>query len=196
MMSDAPTLAPLIGGVGLLERAVGYLLRSLQVATPAALSNSTPCRDWDVRALLCHVNDSLTALIEAADCGRLDLDVSTGDENTAWDVVTTTRNRASRALGAWTNTDRPLVSVNELPLTSPIVVGAGALELAVHGWDLARGCGCDGPIPPRLATDLLSLSAVLVTDQDRPARFSAPVKVPATACPSDRLVAFLGRDPR
>src|SRR5215207_8110277 len=60
MMYDAPTLTPLVEGVGLLERAIGYLLGSLRLVTPAVVSNATPCRDWDVRALLCHVNDSLT----------------------------------------------------------------------------------------------------------------------------------------
>src|SRR2546423_1757756 len=38
-----PRLAPLIGGVALLERAVGYLLDSLFMVTPAAIGNPTPC---------------------------------------------------------------------------------------------------------------------------------------------------------
>lgn len=193
-MYDAPTLTPLVEGVGLLERAIGYLLGSLRLVTPAVVSNATPCRDWDVRALLCHVNDSLTALIDAAEHGRIDLSAS--DETPSRDVVDLTRNRASHALGAWASAELSVVSVHRLPLTSPIVVATGALELAVHAWDLAQGCGGGRPIPPSLASELLSLSTVLVTPRDRPVRFAAPVRMPRSASPGDRLVAFLGRDPR
>ncbi|WP_208325832.1 hypothetical protein [Amycolatopsis arida] len=51
------------------------------------------------------------------------------------------------------------------------------------------------PVPPRLAEELLVLCPHLVTAADRPAPFAAPVAVPATADPGDRLVAFLGRHP-
>jgi uncharacterized protein (TIGR03086 family) len=76
------------------------------------------------------------------------------------------------------------------------VTSVGAVEIAVHGWDVAQACGHPRPIPPQLAKELLRLAPLLVTDADRPGRFAAPVAVPAHASPGDRLVAFLGRDPQ
>jgi uncharacterized protein (TIGR03086 family) len=196
MLDEHPTAA-MIEGVGLLERAINYTRGSLQLVTPEALSRPTPCRGWDLRALVRHMNDSLAALHEAVDIGRVELDRAGDDLDAAIDPVATLRDRACRMLGAWTNArNHGVVAVAGHPLTSGIVTGTGAVEIAVHGWDVARACGRHRPIPAPLAEELLLLSRVLVTEADRPVRFAAPVHVPAAASPSDRLVAFLGRDPR
>jgi hypothetical protein len=59
-----------------------------------------------------------------------------------------------------------------------------------------RPGGRGQPIPPVLATDLLVIAAVLVPGTGRHPLFAAPVTVAATASPSDRLTAFLGRTPQ
>ena len=76
------------------------------------------------------------------------------------------------------------------------MAAAGAVEVAVHGWDISRACGQRQPIPRVLATDLLVIAPVLVPGTGRHPLFAAPVTVAATATPSDRLAAFLGRTPR
>lgn len=238
MARDVAT-APLIGGLGLLERAVGYTLGSLRLVTPAAMSWATPCRDWDLDALLHHMVDSFAALQEAADVGHIDLaphghghGYDSGDPaghpawhpagdhagHPAWhpacdpagdpagDAVRTLRNRACNLLGAWTGaSDRAWVSVGGCPLSAGVVSATGALEIAVHGWDVARACGYPRPIPRPLAEELLPLAVLLVTDADRPGRFAAPFlharptharpTRARPAPPEHRLLAFLGRDP-
>ncbi|MCW2638335.1 MAG: hypothetical protein JWP76_641 [Dactylosporangium sp.] len=195
-MTDKRATAALTGGIALLERAINYTLGSLHIVTPEALSHPTPCRDWDLRALLDHMNDSLLALTEAVDIGHVDLDVSADASDSTVDPVASLRNRASQLLGAWTAADRRhLVSIGGSPLTTDIVTSAGAVEVAVHGWDVARACGWHRPIPPSLADEMLGLSPLFITDADRPTRFAAPVDVPPLAGPGDRLVAFLGRHP-
>lgn len=184
--------AALAEAVSLLERAVAYTRGSLAMVSPAALTNATPCAAWDLRALLAHMYDSLAALAEAADLGRVDLDVDPADPA---DLVVALRGRACRLLGAWTATGGEAVRVDGHPIAAPLVAGAGALEVAVHGWDVAWACGRPRPIPVPLASQLLALSAMLVTGDDRPARFAPPLRVPASAGPSDRLLAFLGRQP-
>jgi uncharacterized protein (TIGR03086 family) len=196
-MTDERATAPLTGGVALLERAINYTLGSLRLVTPEALSRPTPCRLWDLRALLGHMNDSLRALFEAVDTGRIDLDVLLDGTDPAVDPVVTLRTRACRLLGAWADVDdRGLISIAGSSLTRSIVTSAGAVEIAVHGWDVARACGRDRTIPAPLAEEMLELSPLFATDADRPARFAAPVVVPPLAAPGDRLVAFLGRSPR
>lgn len=174
--------------VALLERAVTYTLGCLHAVTPDVLPSPTPCHEWDLRTLLWHLSDSLTALREAADDGHVDLEPMAVEQG---DPVAATRDHARQLLGAWTAQDgRPEVSIGGCPMTTDIVARAGALEVAVHGWDIARACGEVRPIPRALADELYPLALLLVSDADRPARFAAPVE-PET--PADRLLAYLGR---
>ncbi len=192
-MVGEPATAPLVGGIALLERALGYTYGSLQLITPEAMTRSTPCRDWDLRALLAHMNDSLAALHEAADIGVVDVaDVDFGDPRQ--DPVATLRNRGCAMLGDWTHvTGRQPVSVSGRQVTAPVVATTGAVEITVHGWDVAQACGSPRPIPTALAEELLPLASLLVTDADRPATFASEVIVSPASAPDVRLLAFLGR---
>jgi uncharacterized protein (TIGR03086 family) len=182
-----------VGGIALLERAVNYLLGNLLLVTPDALARPTPCMGWDLRALLTHLDDSLGALTEAVEAGAVGLDTAgppaTGEPSTV-------RAAATHLLGALAGArHRVEVSVGGRPLTTAIVTSTGAVEVAVHGWDVAQACGADRPIPRALADELLDLCTLLVTDLDRPARFAAAVAVSPHADSGDRLLAFLGRKP-
>src|SRR5689334_6315598 len=106
-MVDEPAPAALAGGVALLERAITYTLGCLHLVRPDALTRPTPCREWNLRALLRHLNDSLAALHEAVDVGRVDLEPVTGIDP-AVDPVAALRARAGHLLGAWTATGREL----------------------------------------------------------------------------------------
>jgi uncharacterized protein (TIGR03086 family) len=211
-MSLGGATSVVTGGVALLERAMGYTLGSLLLVTPESMSRATPCDDWDLRALLAHMNESLCTLHEAVAFGHVDLDATSdpgglsadqanphadyGDP--ARDPVATLRNRACAMVGAWANARDPgHIAIADRPLSAGIVAAAGAVEVAVHGWDVARACGRDSPVPSALAGELLDLCQVLVRDADRPTRFAAPIDLSrGLASPSDRLVAYLGRRPR
>jgi uncharacterized protein (TIGR03086 family) len=181
---------------GLLEPAIGYALAVVEGVTPDLLAHPTPCRGWDVRMLLRHASESLAALREGIDGGRIGLDPA--PEEVSGDPVEVFRERAGQLLGAWTGAaGRPaLIAVADRCLTLTLMAGTGALELAVHGWDLSWACGQHEPIPQALATGLLPTSALLVPLAGRYPLFGPPVTVPPTASPSDRLVAYLGRNPR
>lgn len=202
------------GAVALLERAVAYLLGSLHLVPAGTLSAPTPCRGWDLRMLLLHLDDSLLAVHDAAAAQHVGLVGSTAatDDATA-DLAGRVRGRAGRLVGtcteawteAWTGPDFPApggkasvpVEVGGWPLATGLVAAAGAVEAAVHGWDVAAACGRRRVIPPGLAQELLELAPLLVSRADRPARFAAPVELPSgvATAPGDRLVALLGRHP-
>ena len=194
-MNAGPTSAVVTGGVALLERAMSYTLGSLLLVSPEAMTNATPCSDWDLRALLLHMNDSLLTLHEAIAVGHLDIEHDFGDP--ALDPVASLRNRACQMIGAWANARAPGdISIADRALPPGIVAAAGAVEVTVHGWDVAQACGQDRPVPYVLAAELLDLCPLFVRDADRATRFAPRLDLSLAAdSPSDRLVAFLGRRP-
>ena len=177
---------------GLLERAIDYTLGCLLLADERQLARRTPCRDWDLRTLLAHLNDSLAALLEAAGSGSVPMRASEVDSAEVTDPVGCARERASTLLGAGMPAT---VWVADAAMPAGLVSGTGAVELAVHGWDVASACGYSRPIPGELAERMLRLTPVVVTGADRPERFAPPVPLPRGAPPGDRLIAFLGRHP-
>jgi uncharacterized protein (TIGR03086 family) len=182
--------------VGLLERAIGYCLGSVAAVTPQLLAHPTPCLGWDVRILLRHVNDSLAVLGEGVGAAGVGHVSAPGEVKDPADVVAAFRDGACRVLGDWTTAGPRdhVVPVADRALLASTIAVTGAIEIAVHGWDVSRACGSHRPIPPALALDLLKISRLVVTDATRYPQFAAPVAVSPLADPSDRLVAYLGRN--
>jgi uncharacterized protein (TIGR03086 family) len=181
--------------VDLLEQAIGYTLGTLRYATDRDLSRPSPCGDWDLRALLAHLVDSVTALEEAAETGDVSLSAAPSPPRDVPDEpVAELRSRALALLGAWGECD-DLVTISGLTVPAEVVASAGAVEVAVHGWDVAQACGHPQPIPASLGRALLAVVPLLVCAADRPERFAAPYRASVFTSPGDRLVAYLGRRP-
>ncbi|ACU72551.1 hypothetical protein Caci_3649 [Catenulispora acidiphila DSM 44928] len=89
-----------------------------------------------------------------------------------------------------------LVLVGGRPLTCDTVAAIGAVEIAVHSWDIARACGRILPLPDAPAAELLELSSLIVDGAGRRGLFASAVTAPPQAGPGDRLIALLGRAPR
>ena len=197
MTPPAPTAWP-AEGARLLEPSISYALGVALAVTPELLSRPTPCGEWDLRKLLRHACESLAAFGEGIETGRVGLDPAAEDRALAANPARVFRDRAGQLLDAWTGPGhqrRQVVEIAGCPLAASVMAAAAALEVAVHGWDISRACGQRQPIPRALAINLLALAPVLVPRTGRHPLFAAPVTVPATAGPNDRLAAFLGRSP-
>ena len=195
-----PVVLPATAGEGfaLLERAMGYTLGSLVLAGPTPMTARTPCARWDLGRLLRHMDESLRTLHEAIAAGHLDLsagapaDADYGDP--VADPVGALRNRACRMMGAWADPRGPTaVTIGDAGLPTGILAVAGAVEVAVHGWDVAQACGADRPIPSSLAAALLGPAHLFVDEGDRPHRFGPAVAVRRPAGPAEQLLGHLGR---
>lgn len=184
-------------GPALLERSVGYTRGSLRLVTSWAGTARTPCAGWDLLTLLRHLDDSVAALTDAAVVGYVDLRPVAGCPGRRPDargVADLVRDRVSGLLAGWAHRPDPrAVSIEDRSLDSDLLAAAGALEIGVHGWDVAAACGQPRPLPEALARDLLTVLPALVDPSDRPARFAEPVDVPADADAGTRLLAALGR---
>jgi uncharacterized protein (TIGR03086 family) len=186
------------GAITLLAGAISYTLGACVQVAPGEMTLPTPCVGWDLEALLAHLAASMADLESALRIGHLDLDTPDGPatpDSDGDDPVELLRDRAANLLFACYAHHGPdrFVVVGGLPLPAGIVACTGAVEIAVHGWDVCAARGRGGPIPPALATRMLRLSSLLVTGRE--GLFGTPVQVPAQASPGDRLVAYLGRMP-
>ncbi|MYT04875.1 MULTISPECIES: TIGR03086 family metal-binding protein [Streptomyces] len=170
----------------LLERSLAYALGSVAGAQRVGLGTGTPCPEWDLGELLEHLDDSLDALYEGLSGARIGLLPHA-------DRVCGFRTRACAVLGAWAAGPPEEVLVGERPLDVRVMAAVGAVEIAVHGWDVARSCGRPRPVPEGLAVELLSVARCVVGEEDRGVRFGAPVAAPSGAPAGTRLLAFLGR---
>lgn len=185
-------------GTGLLERAITYAARSVLDVTPALLPRPTPCRDWNLDMLLRHASESLAALHEGTVARHIALIAAAPDRTAAADPAQTFRDRAGRLLAAQATGDghcRQALGIGDLPLPAIAMECVGAIEIAVHGWDVSRACGQHRPIPDPLAASLLAIAPLLIPETGRHPLFSPPVTPPAHASPGDRLIAYLGREP-
>jgi uncharacterized protein (TIGR03086 family) len=196
-MTPAARATWLAEGARLLEPSISYALGAVPAVTPELLPRPTPCGEWNLWMLLRHACESLAAFGEGIATGRVGLDPADQDEDLAADPARAFRDRACQLLDAWTGPgpQRQVVDIAGCPLAASAMAAAAALEVAVHGWDISRACGQRQPIPRSLAIDLLAIAPVLVPRAGRHPLFAAPVAVAATAGPSDRLAAFLGRSP-
>ena len=189
-------------GIRLLEPAVRYALTAAAEVTPEFLGRPTPCRGWDLRMLLLHACESLDAIHEGIDAGCVSLYPAARDTDLATqaaDPARAFRDRAGRLLDGCASTGRAQAGrrpdatrIADRLVTAGAMAGAGALEIAVHGWDISQACGHGQPIPAGLAAGLLALAPVLVPGARYPL-FAAPVSVAPEAGASDQLTAFLGR---
>ncbi|MET9830006.1 TIGR03086 family metal-binding protein [Streptomyces sp. NPDC006385] len=170
----------------LLERSLGYALGSVAGVGAGGLGRGTPCAEWDLGELLGHLDDSLDALYEGLTGGRIGL-FPRADRACGF------RARACAVLGAWVSGPPESARVGERPLDVRVMAAVGAVEIAVHGWDVAQACGRPRPLPDALAAELLPVARCVVGEPDRGVRFGAPVAVPERAGPAERLLAFLGR---
>ena len=179
--------------VAVLDSAVTWTHSCLQLARTSSLSLRTPCSEWDLGQLLAHMDESLVAFAEAAELGQVSLEPPpvSPDPNQLVDRIV---NRACRTRAAWQQrlTSAP-IGVGDLALGRDTTALVGAMEIAVHGWDVARATGQDHRLPEDLAVRLYGVALAVVTPGERGRRFAPAVHVPASAPASTRLLAHLGR---
>jgi len=186
------------GATGLLAGAISYALGVCTLVEPGDMALPTPCPGWDLGTLLVHLSDSIADLETAVRTGHLDLERPGNPP--AWppagNPVDVLRDRAAALLSVSYCYAGPeqFVAVGGLPVPAGLVVCTGAVEIAVHGWDVSSALGARAPIPAGLATRMLRLCPLLVAGRE--GLFAAPVEVPAQASPGDQLLGYLGRQSR
>ncbi len=150
-----------------------------------ALRLPTPCDDWDTTAVVLHLVDVAAALEGLVDTGELVMPPREAEEPT--DPVDTFHEALAhlrRTVTSASSSERATAAMQ-----------AGAIELTLHAWDIGVARDSGHRIPAHLADEVLDLATSLVTADARGTNFAAPLAAPLDAPASDRLTAFLGRQP-
>ncbi len=188
----------------LFARAVRTATATISWVTPDQLGLPTPCRAFDVAALLDHL---VLVAPRIASLGRGTPDYTAVDGGTAgWgvsDIAAAWNHDITDAVAAW---DDPESLTRTLTLPWATMPGDGVLrmylsELLVHTWDLARATDQlpiwdDDAVAAALTFMEMALPADTRGDaEDAEVPFAPVVPTAADAAPIDRLVAWCGRNP-
>jgi uncharacterized protein (TIGR03086 family) len=90
--------------------------------------------------------------------------------------------------------DRPhQTPLGEMP--GAVLGGFTALDILVHGWDLARATGQEPAMDEVAAAAMLAFAREAVTDDTRAPLIGPELPARDDASVTDRLVAYMGRTP-
>jgi uncharacterized protein (TIGR03086 family) len=177
-------------------RALGATGRIVDGVAADRWHATTPCADWDARALVNHLVAGNLWAAELAAGGtiegvgsRLDGDLLGDDPAAAYTASASAAAAAFRRPGAL---EAPC-AVSYGPVPGSVYAGHRFLDVLVHGWDLAAATAQDYALDP----DLLEACQQIIEpqlDAFRGAGALAPqVAAPADANAQTRFLAMLGR---
>ncbi|MCW2674548.1 MAG: hypothetical protein JWP14_3137 [Frankiales bacterium] len=154
-------------------------------------SATTPCEEWDARALAAHVVDTHHRVLSRLDGSEPAALGPDDDPRAAWPPVRAELEKALRDAG-----DQQVDSWGSQAPFAQVVDTLLCADTLLHTWDLARATGQDETL------DLTSVSkahAFLTPMGDlmrRPGGFGPAVMLEDAASAQAQLLAFAGRDPR
>ncbi len=169
---------------------------------PTHYGLSTPCSEWTVRDVANHLLATLElgrALLSdempAVQAGPGEVPV---EDLVGTDLVGAYRIGATALVTATTSESVGRLHgtpFGEMPGAG--LAGFAALDVLVHGWDLAKAIGHDTTIDPALADPMLAFAQQAIGDDMgmRAPRIGPAIEVPDGADSTSRLVAYLGREP-
>lgn len=161
--------------------------------------NTTPCVDWNVRALVNHlVYEQLwaTPMMDGAtveDVGdRFDGDLLGSDPISAWKIAAAESAAAVSAPGAQERT----INTSMGPSPATQYLGEMTCDLIVHRWDLGQAIDREERFTDDEVAQVGALVAAISPMQSQleaAGIFGPPVEVPRNADAQTRVLAALGR---
>lgn len=157
-------------------------------------SNPSPCDEWDARGVVEHI--VLMHGVMLRPLGReLSAASSTADDPHA--AFRSARADVEAALAdpavATRDVETPMGTMTFAQHVDAVISG----DMVLHSWDLARATGQDEAMPPdeveRIWDELSKIPEHILR---RPGVLGPRVDVPDDAPLQDKLLGFLGRDPR
>ncbi|QDQ98118.1 TIGR03086 family metal-binding protein [Tomitella fengzijianii] len=179
-------------------RGLHFFTDAVEAVGPDRWQQPSPCEGWRALDVLGHMGGVVrfgTALLRGEEPGwsipDRPGDIVEGNPHAWWTAL------AGPARGAIEGVD--LDAVMDSP-RGPRSVREGlsfpAVDLFVHGWDLVHSVGREAEIPADVAAFSYKLSEPMPEEVLRgPGVFGPEVQVPDGATATQKLVAWMGRDP-
>ena len=183
----------------LLEGADRRLVALAAVVGGDALDLPSPCSDWNVRSLLSHTVASIDAFAAAVDggSGPTQQELFSGADILGLDPLAVVERSVARSQRAWasiTDWQQPVATVlGEMPASQAI--GIITYSTLVHSWDLAVAVGRSVEFDQAEAELAEAVGMQLVPALRQQELFGAQVQTATGATPTQRVVAFSGRNP-
>jgi uncharacterized protein (TIGR03086 family) len=180
--------------VDLLDSVLSKTTRIIALAEDSPADAPTPCPGYDVGGLIEHMVSMAAAFANAAELPADGSPLAAREGLSASDSFAES---AARAVAAFRHgaADRTLRLQGELPGSA--VLGMMLMEYIAHGWDLATATGHPVDFSEAEALTALDAGRAMMKPEYRgPESFEAEVTVPDDAPAVDRLLGFLGREPR
>ncbi|GAA1620496.1 hypothetical protein GCM10009789_87610 [Kribbella sancticallisti] len=184
-----------VDGLGALVDATTFAALAVgSLGDEVNLEQATPCGEWNIGMLLEHLGDSVAAIEEGFCIGKVGLAaVPLVDPRPS--TLALRIERLHLIARHPDNVGRETVPIEGAAIVRDHLSAVGALEIAVHAWDVTTAKVQAPDIPPPLATALMTTAIAVVARDDRGIRFGPPVPMSRESRVSDRLLAFLGRQP-
>ena len=185
--------------LALLSRALDQAGTVVSRVRPEQAALPTPCRSWDVRALVNHLVNDVRMFTVVASGGTRDgeeKDLIDDDWSSAYQQT------AASLLAVWQQPgamDRTLrLPFGEVPASWQ--VHQAISDVAVHAWDVAKATGQPTEMDPEVGRVALEWGRENLTPEFRGDEasgkvFGPEVPVPDDAPLYDRLAGFFGRHP-
>ena len=182
---------------GLIEKASRSTAEVIRGVKPAHFSRPTPCSELDVKALANHMAAfygmaALAGARQPMPAGGPPADM-VGES-----PASTMAPMLQQAVAAWQKPSayEGMAQFGPLELPAQFAGSVVLFEIAVHGWDLAKGSGQQIKFDDDVVRGLEQVSQMIVTDDARNrGTFAAAVNVDGSAPLLDRVLAHTGRDP-
>jgi uncharacterized protein (TIGR03086 family) len=177
----------MMDSVSLFERAGVGAAAMAATVTPTQRSLPTPCSEWDVAALVAHMQAGTGYLL-----GALGLDRGPGAGNDYLAAV----DECVRVLRAPGALDRRCMSPAGFEWSVTEAAAGTAMDQLVHTWDLAVAIGGDRNLDPEVVDEVVARFLPHMPDIGREAGIVGPEVLVAPGAPTqDRLLGAMGRRP-
>jgi uncharacterized protein (TIGR03086 family) len=189
-----------VEGIELLTRAHSYLREVVAAVPEGAWASPTPCSEWTVRQVLNHARLDQQAYGAAiTGVGRPESDAFQPADALDADAQGALEKVLREVADAYAQlpADAAEVATPLGPLPLRLAAAAGAMDAAVHAWDIAVATGQDAPLEEELAEGIWAAAERLADHlRDSFGVFAAAREVPEGCGRAETLLAYLGRDPR